>query len=150
MILVMISFGTDQATMQNSELVRAGFFTLIRNQNLLITLIALLFLYVLKEKPDIPPSSLATQEQKKREVIKEMISVFTNKNYLFMTLAFSFCYGGYTGFGNLLSQIFSPYGYSMIFQASSAASSILFGMIATGIASKYVDKTKNYLATFKI
>ena len=107
--------------------------------------------FIVKDRPDIPPSPSQSQETRSSNPnsnninLKEsLILLFTNKRFIYLLMSTFFVVGYYNIIGTIINSLFGLYSISgnncnIIFFASS-----FLGMISSIIISKLVDKYKKF------
>jgi len=81
-------------------------------QNSIVSFFCILFFFLVKEKPEHPASKSSLEKPADIKMGKEMRNLLKDKNYVFVLIIFTILYGIYTTLGNILSPLFSPYGYT--------------------------------------
>jgi len=64
-----------------------------------------------------------------------------------LSIAFALPFGGFQAIGTLMSNLFTPYGYSPTELALIALDMLVFGVISTILIGKWLDKTGWYKGT---
>ena len=105
-----------------------GLISLILCQFGITVIIVVLFLLVIKEKPDSPPSAVAAVVPKALS-FKESVTVLRNNgNFCLLLLTYSLPFGSILAVGGLMSNVFDPYGYQ-----ASEVSFISLGLLVAGV-----------------
>ena len=63
--------------------------------NIFLTVLYVFFMLTFKHQPDVPPSKIATQEPPKRNISESFAQLKTNKNFLYLLLAYSMTHAPY-------------------------------------------------------
>ena len=107
--------------------------------------------FILKDKPNIPPSPSQSQETRSSSTISNRLSLiqslkllFTNIRFVYLLLSTFFVVGYYNVIGTIINSLFGLYSISgndsnIIFFVSS-----FLGMISSIYISKLVDKYKKF------
>jgi len=87
------------------------FISLTVLQFAITTVIVVVFLFVMKERPDSPPSAVAEVIPKTLSV-KESIQVLReNGNFCLLIITYSLPLGSFLAVGGLMSNVFDPFGF---------------------------------------
>ena len=81
---------------------------IVYTQNTIYTVLCVLFIFLMREKPDHPPSKLSLTFRKLSQVgIREdMKTLFKNRNFVYNMLVFIIMWGSYITIGNCLTPLF--------------------------------------------
>ncbi len=79
----------------------------------------------------------------------EVQTLFTNRDYIFLFLAFTLIIGVLNGLLPLFNQILEPHGYTNSEAGTLAAVIIVVGLIGAVVGGILMEKTKAYRAIFK-
>jgi len=126
------------------------FHKLLLGQNLLVTVFALLFIFVVKEKPDDPPSAVALFPVSPDNIFRSFAKLRHNTSYMCLGASFALLFGLYTTFGNLLSVIVGPFGYTASEIAGLGVIVLIAGVFTALINGILLDKYSKYLLTVRI
>lgn len=88
-----------------------GLISLILCQFGITVIIVVLFLLVIKEKPDSPPSAVAAVVPKALSFSESVTVLRNNGNFCLLMLTYSLPFGSILAVGGLMSNVFDPYGY---------------------------------------
>jgi len=108
-------------------------------QNVIITLFCIPSLFLIKDKPPSPPSCVAEVEDDMR-FSEGLRDLFTNVNYIHVTLNFSLVYSIYGAIPSILSQMTEPYGYSDIDNSIFGSVFLISGVISSFAIGVMLDK----------
>lgn len=106
--------------------------------------IVIVFLLVMREKPDTPPSAVAEVVPESLS-FKESLSVLrANGNFCLLILTYSLPFGSFLAVGGLMSNVFDPFGFS-----PSEVSFISLGLLIAGVVGAisvgaFLDKVAKY------
>ncbi|XP_052772964.1 solute carrier family 49 member A3-like [Mya arenaria] len=103
---------------------------------------------VRRSSPPTPPSPSAGEESE--SFLVGLKTLACSKNYLVLNFAFGVGLGLFTALATLLEQILCPRGYSDDFAGLCGALMIVCGVIMSGVAGVYVDKTKRFDEVLKV
>jgi len=92
----------------------------------------------------------ALKVAEKLDFWKELQIIIKNKNYLLLTVTFTFLYGLYTSLGAVVSSITSPFGYDSFDNSIFGASFIFCGVVGSFIIGVMLDKYAKYKLTLNI
>ena len=81
-------------------------------QALFVGVIWMLLNIIMKEKPAVPPSHVATVPYRRLDFGQSFSVMKDNKNFLLLTISLALPFGSFTAIGNLVSNLFDPFGYS--------------------------------------
>lgn len=107
-------------------------------------MIFLLFQCTFKAAPDLPPSKVATETLPKREILKSFGELTRNRNFQLVCVCYSFVCGPFFAYGLIASLIYSPFGFAVDQIAMIGAASAIFGVFATVLFGKLLDRTRAY------
>lgn len=123
---------------------------LIPNMTLYVALIssvATVPSFFIPSKPPTPPSPSSTHP---RPSIRKTLSLLgSNPTSYLLFLPFATYVGLFNSVSSLLTQIFSPYGFSDSESGIGGALLILIGLVAAAISSPLIDRSKAYLPFIK-
>ena len=129
----------------NPKIFKRDFRTYIIVEAAISVIIGLVFIFLIKEKPERPPSkSQENQNYIKRPFFEELKELKQNKNFIYLFFSLS-CIVGYT---NMLATIFNA--YMALYKISdknasyTAAISNILGIIFAIVVGKIIDKYKLY------
>lgn len=82
--------------------------TIIYCQNIWITLTCILFIFLFREKPEMPPSKLALMFRKLAQtgIIEDIVTLSKNRDFMLNMTVFIIIWGSYTVLGNVLTPLF--------------------------------------------
>jgi len=100
-----VSYDTPDETIRSLE-------RMIWWQNWYITASTILFCFVIKDKPEFPPSAVSLEDAPVKKLDKMIFEALKNRNYMIICIEYGIFYGVYLSLGALLSPIFEPYGYT--------------------------------------
>ncbi|KAL4232071.1 Major facilitator superfamily domain-containing protein 7 [Mactra antiquata] len=103
---------------------------------------------VRRSRPPSPPSPSAGEVT--QPFFTGLTTIIRNKDYIILNLAFGAGLALFTSLASFMEQILCPRGYSDDFAGICGALMIVLGMILSGIAGVYVDKTKHFDEVLKI
>ena len=120
-------------------------FNYILSEFILITIFCFPTFFIIKDRPDIPPSPSQNEDNIKRPgFIESLKLLFTNKRFIFLFLAYLFVVGYFDTMSTIINSLFDLYTItgkqsSVIYAVSSIA-----GMIASLVISWLLDKYKKF------
>ena len=85
---------------------------LMGGQALFVGVIWILLNIIMKEKPAVPPSHVATVPYRRLDFRQSFSVMKENRNFLLLTISLALPFGSFTAIGNLVSNLFDPFGYS--------------------------------------
>ena len=85
--------------------------TMLWVQNVWITLVMVPYMVLIREKPEKPPSLVATKEKEDVHFFQDLKEALRVKEYNKMSLAFALLQGGFLAFGTNMSELFTPVGF---------------------------------------
>lgn len=98
----------------------------------IVTVPAILLIALIKNKPKLPPSFAAGVESKSNYK-QDLITLFKNKNYLWLLLSMSMSYGSLTCFTACIEYIAKPFALGNPEKVSSYM--LIFAMLAGFVSS---------------
>lgn len=100
--------------------------------------------------PSKPPTPSSPSSSHPRPSIRQTLSILSsNPTVYLLFLPFATYVGLFNSSSSLLTQIFSPYGFSDSESGIGGALLILVGLVATAISSPLIDRSKAYLPFIK-
>ena len=133
---------------ENSEEYKRQVFIYLLSEFILSFTFCVPSFFIIKDKPDIPPSPSQEQEKSDNEnqinLIQSLKMLFKNKRFIYLFFSTFFVVGYYNILGTLINPLFELYSISgnnssIIFFIAS-----ILGMISSIIISKIVDKTQKF------
>ncbi len=133
---------------ENSEEYKRQVFIYLLSEFILSFTFCVPSFFIIKDKPDIPPSPSQEQEKSNNEnqinLIHSLKMLFKNKRFIYLFFSTFFVVGYYNILGTLINPLFELYSISgnnssIIFFIAS-----ILGMISSIIISKIVDKTQKF------
>lgn len=67
------------------------------------------FFFIIRDRPDSPPSLVSTQEPAERDFCVGIGEVLKNRSYVLLLVIFGFIDGSFISFSDIISMIFSKY-----------------------------------------
>ena len=123
---------------------RAAFEKLMVAQAIFVGFVFALFNIIMRENPDVPPSKVATVPHEHLHFGKAFRALKDNTNFLLLTLAFALPAGSFTTLGNLLSNLFDPFGYSQSELSFICLKLLLAGVVGTILFGAIIDRTQKF------
>ena len=123
---------------------RRQFEKLMVAQAIFVGLVFALFNIIMKESPSVPPSKVATVPHEHLHFSKAFRALKENTNFLLLTLAFALPAGSFTTLGNLLSNLFDPFGYSQSELSFICLQLLLAGVVGTMLFGALIDRTQKF------
>ena len=120
-------------------------FNYILSEFILITIFCFPTFFIIKDRPDIPPSPSQNEDNIKRPgFIESLKLLFTNKRFIFLFLAYLLVVGYFDTMSTIINSLLDLYTItgkqsSVIYAVSSIA-----GMIASLVISWLLDKYKKF------
>ena len=110
---------------------------------------------MMKEKPETPPSQVATVPTRRLDFRESFGVMGENHNFLLLAIALALPFGSFTAIGNLVSNLFDPFGYSSSELSFICLQLLLAGVVGAVVIGALMDKTRKYklamqLITFTI
>ena len=100
---------------------------------------------MIKDKPDVPPSSVAAAETSTEESFSDSFGVmWANKNFMVLALSYAIYYGCSCALGATMSNLFSAFGYTVIQISKIGFLCMLSGVIAALLFGIVLDYTEQY------
>ncbi|MCJ1424797.1 hypothetical protein MMC29_002685 [Sticta canariensis] len=101
--------------------------------------------------PSRPPTPSSPSSTHPRPSIRQTLSILlTNTTFYLLLLSFATYVGLFNSISSLLTQIFSPYGFSDSESGIAGALLILVGLVSAAVSSPLIDRSKAYLPFIKI
>ena len=123
---------------------RATFEKLMVAQAIFVGFVFALFNIIMRENPAVPPSKVATVPHEHLHFGKAFRALKDNTNFLLLTLAFALPAGSFTTLGNLLSNLFDPFGYSQSELSFICLKLLLAGVVGTILFGAIIDRTQKF------
>ena len=131
-----------QAVWLNKDIgMRDFLWNMIVAQNIVFLVAVLLLFFVFRDKPLHPPSPVAEAKPQPLNVCEILQELKINKNFRYLLLAFSIVQGTMNSFGLVLSDLFTPFGYSAGFLALCGIIFLVSGIVGTIVFSILADRT---------
>ena len=135
---------------ENSEEYKNQVFIYLLSEFILSFVFCVPSFFIIKDKPDIPPSPSQEEDshksisEKQLTLIQSLKMLFKNKRFIYLFISTFFVVGYYNVIGTLINPLFELYSISgnnssIIFFISS-----ILGMISSVIISKIVDKSQKF------
>lgn len=115
----------------------------------MITVIAVPFIFIIKERPTKPASALSIGKRP-FNFSTDVKFLIKNPSYILLTCSFSFIFGIYLTVGNLVGPLYAFSGYSASKISMVGVIFVLFGVIASMITGVLLDKYKKYLLFLRL
>lgn len=114
--VIYMFFGINE-TEPNTELTKNNIFRMCWGCAIFLTLLYLLIIFLIKEKPSIPPTKSASVESTE-PIFTSLKQLFTNCNFIFVMNSFALVYACLTTFSQEVSLVVSPYfGDQVVYMA---------------------------------
>ena len=141
-ILPLLFIGDDDIHPENSD----KFERYVLVQSIIITVLGLPIIFLIRNQPKTPPSKSAEKVLKAKRVgqwvaFKRLI---LNKDYVFLTLSFSFIYSIYTTLGSWVGQISNEFGFQSSANSIFGTVYIFGGLVGSFGHAILLDKFKKY------
>ena len=136
-----ITFGASAILLNSGIGMREYLWDMMVFQNILFAFAFLSTIFLYKEKPDVPPSPVAEAKVEPLDVFQIFQLFRDNKNFRYLLIAFMLKQGIMNGFGLLISDLFTPFGYSAGYLATVGICFFGSGIIGTIIFSIIADRT---------
>ena len=104
----------------------------------------MIFQLAIREKPEVPPSAVAAQEQAEETFCVLFGVMWANKNFMILAVTYAIYYGCCAAVAACLSNILSPYGYTVVDIAKLGFFCMLSGVGAALISGVILDYTAQY------
>jgi hypothetical protein len=120
---------------------------------ILNTVFGILLMAVYKRAPAVYPSKESQQTAESIKVFNfkyDLNLLLKNRNYLTLMIPFVLNYSVHHTLSGLFGALMLPYGYDNKTKSAVGAAYIFFGMLASLIFAKGLDKTRKYLMTLRI
>ena len=127
--------------------VKAATETLIAAQNFPYIAFFIIFQIVIRDKPSIPPSAVATAKLDEGSYCDGFRSLWRNKNFMRLACSYSIIYGVYVAIGTSMSNTLNPFGYSPTDISITGGTCLLAGVVAALVTGCYLDCSAAYRKT---
>jgi len=104
----------------------------------------ILFLLIIKDRPDSPPSSVALVEPEKLSCVESLREVRDNGNFSMLLVAFSLPFGSFLAVGSLMSNVFTPFGFTGSQVAYLSLALLFSGVTGAVVFGALLDRFKFY------
>ena len=139
---------------ENTDEYKSQVFNYLFSEFILSFLFCVPSFFIVKNKPDIPPSPSQVEESRNNSVpniqaqnLSLMASVkllFKNKRFIYLLISTFFVVGYYNVIGTLINPLFDLYSISGNDSSIIFFISNILGMVSSVIISKIVDKNKKF------
>jgi fucose permease len=116
-------------------------------QNSFATIVAILMIIVIRDKPPTPPSLSASKPEVAFEFSKEMKKLYDNKNYVLLCIYFALLYGSIQSIGAIISSLTSRYDYTAKDNSLFGGVFLTFGIIGSILSGIILDKFQKFKLT---
>lgn len=113
-------------------------------QNIVITLIAAPFFFLIKDEPEFPPSLVALKEPAEKKLLPTLKKISKNLNFMLILVIFALMEGTFFCFGVCVDEILAPYGFSPSEVAIVGGVTIVCGVVSSTIAGVMIQKYHKY------
>lgn len=130
-----------------AEALEIGIYWMIFVQTLMITVAFIYFMIVFRSEPPSPPSTVACRNHDSitQGMVQDFKTMLTNKNFLWILLAYSLVFCIYSGMGIILSWLYAPFPWCTATRTSELAMAfVLVGAYFCFFWGKYLDRTNQY------
>jgi hypothetical protein len=116
-----------------------------------IVVVCLAYLFIMKEKPEQPPSKVAEEVELEDSIgmWKDASTLLKNKNFVCLMLSYSLVYAVINSMMDAISPLFSSYYAKEDFISTIALIQILTSIVTELLTGPYLDRTKRYLCTLR-
>lgn len=121
-------------------------------QSIVITVLGLPIIFLIRNQPKTPPSKSAEKVLKSKPVSQCMAfkRLFQNRDFLCLTLSFSFIYSIYTTLGSCVGQISSEFGFQSSANSIFGTVYIFGGLTGSFGHAIFLDKFKKYKCQYMV
>lgn len=105
------------------------------------------FQLVFRDKPPTPPSAVAEVPVQNHNFIEAFRVMKNNTAFMLLTLGFALMFGFYLSLGNLISNLFAPFGFDPREITNIGLYLLVSGIFGAIIVGAYVDRTGTYKCT---
>ena len=139
---------------ENSDEYKSQVFNYLLSEFILSFVFCVPSFFIIKNKPDIPPSPSQAEDSRRSSVpnlqtnnfsLKEsIIMLFKNKRFIYLLISTFFVVGYYNIIGTLINPLFELYSISGNNSSIIYFISNILGMVSSVIISKIVDKNNKF------
>ena len=133
---------------ENSDEYKSQVFVYLLSEFILSFVFCLPSFFIVKNKPDIPPSPSQVEDTKNKipdlTLLESIKMLFKNKRFIYLLLSTFFVVGNYNIIGTLINPLFELYSISGNNASIIYFISNILGMISSVIISKIVDKNNKF------
>jgi len=118
----------------------------------MISVAAVPFMFIIRRKPENPPSITAEtqeEERKDRKLSKEIKQLLENKNYRLLIIMFTGMYSIWGTIGKLVGIIFATYGFSVTQISTFACFFIISGVTYGKILTWFNARNRYYVTSLR-
>jgi len=108
----------------------------------IIPTVAVLFVFLFKKEPSIPPSLATTVD--KTPLLQSLKEVFTNTPFVLLLVFFSLGLGVFNALTTVVDQLVNPFGYNTDVAGLLGVLLIALGLVGAGIFSFAVERTRKF------
>lgn len=105
------------------------------------------FMLIFREKPEHPPSAVAEAPIQNLKFSEAFAVMKENKSYMLHMISFSLMFGFYVSYGNLISLLFTPFGFSPSEIANLGLYLLVSGLVGAILTGIWIDRTNTYKIT---
>lgn len=145
----MVAFGLSAiifAGVENmsSDQVKSALMIMLWAQNIWITVIAVPYYLMIREKPEFPPSLVSLAQPKEANFCENIKVALKLPNYVMLIIVFMLLQGGFLAFGINISVLLTP-TFSQVEVSMIGANVILVGVITSMLVGVLLNKYQKYL-----
>lgn len=133
---------------KDKDLGQSKFSRYLLIQNLVASAAGFFLIILAREKPITPPSASASKPIEVLAVKTELKNLFSNKNYIYLCIAFTCLNCICTCMGAIISSVTSPYDYKALDNSIFGAVFIICGVIGSIVISILIDRFHRFKFTF--
>ena len=104
----------------------------------------ILFNIMVSEKPDTPPSAVATVPYEALDFKQSFRALWKNPNFLLLGISFALPFGSVLAVGALMSNLFDPFGYTPAELSTLALLMLGSGVVGAVLVGALIDRTGLY------
>ena len=99
---------------------------------------------MIAEKPETPPSAVATVPYEALDFKKSFRTLCKNRNFLLLGICFALPFGSVLAIGALMSNLFDPFGYTPAELSTLALLMLGSGVVGAVLVGALIDRTGLY------
>lgn len=117
---------------------------MLKMQSVIASVAFVLFQLIIKEQPETPPSAVALAPVQINNPLVAFREMSGNKSLLLLMVTFALMIGLQFSLGNVISILFSPFGFQPSDTATLGLIMLICGIVGSAVSGVILDRTAAY------